>query len=112
MAVNANTASADVFQLLPGMDAALARAIIDTRAGPDHMDGTEDDLPFEQRGDLSAVPGLTPELLNVMSQFLVLQSSIFEVKVEARIGTYVRQYEALLQRRNAQDVTILYFRAL
>lgn len=112
MAVNINTASADVLQLIPGMDATLARAIIDTRAGPDHVDGTEDDLPFEQRGDLAAVPGLTPELLNVMSQFLVLQSSVFQATVEARIGAYVRMYEALLQRRNAQDVTILYFRAL
>jgi general secretion pathway protein K len=112
MAINANTASADVLQLLPGMDATLASAIIATRAGPDHADGTEDDLPFEQRGDLAAVPGLTQELLNMMSQYLVLQSSVFEVTVEARIGTYVRHYEALLQRRNAQDVTILYFRAL
>jgi general secretion pathway protein K len=112
MAVNANTASADVLQLIPGMDAALAAAIVETRSGPDHMDGTEDDLPFEQRGDLAAVPGLTPELLNIMSQFLVLQSSIFQVTVEARIGSYVRHYEALLQRRNAQEVTILYFRPL
>src|SRR5688572_22573769 len=41
MAVNVNTASAEVLQLLPGMDATLAQSIIDTRAGPDHMDGTE-----------------------------------------------------------------------
>lgn len=112
VAVNVNTASADVLQLLPGMDATLARAIIETRAGPDHMDGTEDDLPFEQRGDLGGVPGLTPELLNVMSQYLVIQSSIFQVTVEARIGTYARLYEALVQRRSATEVTILYFRAL
>lgn len=112
LAVNVNTASAEVLQLLPGMDAVLARAIIETRAGPDHQDGTEDDLPFEQRGDLGGVPGLTPELLNVMSQFLVIQSAIFQVTVEARIGAYVRHYEALIQRRSPMDVTILYFRAL
>lgn len=112
MAVNANTAGADVLQLIPGMDDTLAHALIETRAGPDHVDGTEDDLPFEQRGDLGAIPGMTPELLNVMTQFLVLQSSIFEVTVEARIGAYVRHYEALLHRQNAQNVAILYFRAL
>jgi hypothetical protein len=94
------------------MDEVLARAIIETRAGPDHMDGTDDDLPFEQRGDLGGVPGLTPEMLNIMSQYLVIQSSIFQATVEARIGSYVRQYEALLQRRSPMDVTILYFRAL
>jgi hypothetical protein len=94
------------------MDAALAQAIVDTRAGPDHTDGTEDDIPFEQRGDISSVPGMTPELLQVLGPYLVLQSSIFQVIVEARIGDYARRYEALLHRRNAQDVAILYFRWL
>jgi len=108
--VNINTASPEVLQLLPGVDAALAHAIVDTRAGADHTDGTEDDVPFEQRGDIASVPGMTPELLQVLGSFMVLQSSIFQVTVEARIGDYVRRYEALLHRRNAQDVAILYFR--
>jgi type II secretory pathway component PulK len=117
LGVNVNTAPFEVLKLLPGIDATglddtLARAIIDTRAGPDHTDGTEDDLPFEQRGDLGGVPGMPPGLLNMLSPYLVLQSSIFQVTVEARIGNYVRRYEALLHRRNAQDVAILYFRWL
>jgi type II secretory pathway component PulK len=112
MGVNANTASAEVLQMLPGMDSALAQAIVDTRAGPDHMDGTEDDIPFEQRGDILTVPGMTPELAQVLGPYLVLQSAIFQVTVEAKIGTYIRRYEALLHRRNAQDVAMLYFRWL
>ena len=112
MGVNVNTASPEVLQMLPGMDSALAQAIVETRAGPDHTDGTEDDIPFEQRGDILTVPGMTPEISQILGSFLVLQSSIFQVTVEARIGTYVRRYEALLHRRNAQDVAILYFRWL
>jgi type II secretory pathway component PulK len=112
MGVNVNTASPEVLQLLPGMDSALAQAIIQTRAGPDHTDGTEDDLPFEQRGDVATVPGMTPELVTLLGPYLVLQSSIFQVTVEAKIGTYIRRYEALLHRRNVQDVAILYFRWL
>ncbi len=111
-AVNANTASADVLQLLPGMDAALARSIVEARSGPDHTDGTDDDIPFLTSGELINVPGMTPELLSAMGSFLVVNSGIFQVFVDARIGDYVRRYEALLHRRNAQDVTILYFRAL
>ncbi len=110
--VNVNTASKEVLQILPGMDASLAQAIVATRAGPDNTDGTEDDIPFEQRGDLASVPGMTPEIMQVLGPYLVLQSSIFQVMVEARIGEYVRRYEALLHRRNAQDVAILYFRWL
>ena len=112
LAVNVNTASSEVLQLLPGMDATLAQSIVDTRSGPDHADGTEDDIPFLQRGELVNVPGMTPELMQAMSQFLVTQSSVFLIRVEANIGEYVRQYEALVQRRNAMDVTILYFRAI
>ena len=55
---------------------------------------------------------MTPEVLQLLGPYLVLQSSIFQVVVEARIGTYVRRYEAMLHRRNAQDVAILYFRWL
>jgi general secretion pathway protein K len=112
LGVNVNTASKEVLQILPGMDASLAQNIVDTRAGPDHADGTEDDIPFEQRGDISSVPGMTPEVMQLLTPYLVLQSSIFQVIVEARIGSYVRRYEALVHRRSAADVTILYFRWL
>jgi general secretion pathway protein K len=112
MAVNVNTASSEVLQLLPGMDATLAQSIIDTRAGPDHQDATEDDIPYLQRGEIINAPGMTPELMQAMSPFLVTQSSIFLIRVEASLGDYVRRYEALVQRRNAMDVTMLYFRAL
>ena len=112
MAVNVNTASSEVLQLLPGMDATLAQSIIDTRAGPDHMDGTEDDIPFLTRTEIINAPGMTQELMQAMTQFLVTQSGVFQIRVEASIGDYVRRYEALVQRRSAMEVTILYFRAL
>lgn len=112
MGVNVNTASAEVLQLLPGMDEALARSIVDTRAGPDHEDGTYDDIPFLRQGELINVPGMVPEVLQAMQSFLVVNSSIFQVIVEVKIGNFVKHYEALLQRRNAQDITILYFRVL
>ena len=112
MAVNVNTASSEVLQLLPGMDATLAQSIIDTRAGPDHVDATEDDIPFLSRGEIINAPGMTQELLQAMTPFIATQSSVFQIRVEASLGDYVRRYEALVQRRNARDVTILYFRAL
>jgi type II secretory pathway component PulK len=112
LGVNVNTASKEVLQILPGMDASLAQAIVETRTGPDHQDGTEDDIPFEQRGDILSVPGMTPEVSQLLGPYMVLQSSIFQVFIEARIGDYVRRFEALLHRRNTQDVAILYFRWL
>lgn len=112
MGVNVHTASAEVLQILPGMDAELARAIIETRAGPDRVDGNDDDIPFLRQTELINVPGMTPEVMNVVRPYLVLNSSIFQALIEARIGDQVKRYEALLFRRNAQEVTILYFRML
>ena len=111
-AVNVNTASAEVLQLLPGMDATLAQSIIDARAGPDHMDGTEDDIPFLQNGEVINAPGMTQELLQAMRPFMVTQSGTFQIRVEASIGDYVRRYEALVHRRSAREVAILYFRSI
>ena len=55
--ININTASAQVLQLIPGIDPSLAQGIISTRAGLDGMDGTEDDMPFRTPGELINVPG-------------------------------------------------------
>jgi general secretion pathway protein K len=56
--LNINTASAKTLQLLPGMDANTAQRIIEQRAGPDGMDGTEDDVPFHSVMELnSGLPG-------------------------------------------------------
>ena len=102
MGVNVNTAAPEVLQILPGMDATLARAIVDTR----------NEFPFLQQGELINVPGMTPELLQLLRPYLVLNSGLFKVEVEAVIGDQSRRYEALIQRRNALDVNILYFRVL
>jgi general secretion pathway protein K len=60
--LNINTASAKTLQLLPGMDANSAQQIIEQRAGPDGIEGTDDDVPFHSVNELnSGLPaGLPP----------------------------------------------------
>jgi type II secretory pathway component PulK len=56
--LNINTASAKTLQLLPGIDANTAERIVEQRAGPDGIDGTEDDVPFHSVQELnSGLPG-------------------------------------------------------
>ena len=56
--LNINTASAKTLQLLPGIDANTAARIVQMRAGPDGIDGTEDDVPFHSVAELnSGLPG-------------------------------------------------------
>ena len=56
--LNINTASAKTLQLLPGINADTAQRIVEQRAGPDGIDGTEDDAPFHNVLELnSGLPG-------------------------------------------------------
>jgi general secretion pathway protein K len=56
--LNINTASAKTLQLLPGIDANTAQRIVEQRAGPDGIDGTDDDVPFHSIMELnSGLPG-------------------------------------------------------
>src|SRR5208283_4532341 len=46
--INVNSADVNVLQMIPGVDDAIAKQ----RAGPDGVDGTEDDIPFSNPGQL------------------------------------------------------------
>jgi type II secretory pathway component PulK len=109
--ININTASSQVLQLLPGVDENIASHIVLARAGPDGVEGTEDDTPFTSAGGLNraVVPGLIPELTARYMGVCTVQSSTFEVTVETRIGNSHRTFVALLRRNNARDVPVLQF---
>ncbi len=108
--ININTASAQVLQLVPGIDSSLAQAIIGVRAGLDGVDGTEDDRPFRTPGELIQVPGMPPEAIQQAAGLFVTRSLTFEVIVDARIGQSRRQYIGVLRRiPGNRDVQTLLF---
>jgi type II secretory pathway component PulK len=96
--ININTASSQVLQLLPGLDANLAEGIVLMRAGWDGVDGTEDDVPYRSAGELINVPGMVPQFVQQLSGVLKTRSLIYEVFVEVKINNYVRRYSALVRR--------------
>jgi len=100
--ININTADANVLQMIPGVDAAMADTIIKQRAGPDGVDGTEDDIPFQNVNQLAAIPGLNPQQCTV-------RSSTFEVHVTAQLGDYKREYVAILARTSGTAIQVLSF---
>ncbi|MBI3848909.1 MAG: general secretion pathway protein GspK [Verrucomicrobia bacterium] len=106
--LNINTASATALQMIPGIDENTAQGIITTRAGPDGVDGTEDDIPFRSPGELINVPGLNRQIVGQLARYFNVRSSTFEVQVDAEIDQYKRQYIALLRRNNPRDVQVLY----
>lgn len=96
--INVNTASRAVLQLLPGMDENLADAIVRSRAGNDGLDGTEDDTPFLNPGELASVGGMPPQYVAMLSRLCAVKSVTFEIRVKARVDAYERTYVAVVAR--------------
>lgn len=109
--VNVNTAPSEVLQAIPGMDMNFASWIIQRRAGLDGQDGTIDDTPFANVGEIVNAFGSSGTSGNVfvqgLQQYLHVQSSVFEVHVDCQIGEFKREYVAWLYRMNQRDLKIL-----
>jgi type II secretory pathway component PulK len=112
--ININTAGRNVLQMLmmtSGMDqdtaGAAADSIIKLRAGPDGVDGTEDDIPFQNPNQIAAA-AIPPPAVAQIGRFCTTRSSTFRVTVTARLGEISRNYTAILFR-NGRDVEVVSF---
>jgi type II secretory pathway component PulK len=114
--LNVNTASALALQLIPGIDESTAQRIIERRAGPDGIDGTDDDMPFQNIGEINGglpgggagapqpnVPGALPYGVAAqgMGNYIDVRSYVFDVKVDAEINGYRRIFHGIVSRSGA-----------
>jgi type II secretory pathway component PulK len=106
--ININTADTNVLQMIPGLDAATAAAIVLQRAGPDGVEGDEDDVPYRTVSQLSAT-GLSPQFASQLGNLCTVRSLTFEVHVTAQMGDYQREYVAILYRNSGLDIQVLSF---
>ena len=108
--ININTASAEVFQLFPYIDANIAHMIISgspqSRAGPDGADGTYDDQPFRNVQELQRV-GLPPQLVQQMAPYCSVKSLCFEARISVDLRGVRREYVAPLRRNGPKDIQTL-----
>ena len=107
--ININTADANVLQLIPGVDATIAAAVIQQRAGPDGVDGTEDDTPVQNPAGALQSAGLNPANAGPAANLLTTRSSTFEVHVTARTGNATREFTAIILRNSGRDVRVVGF---
>jgi general secretion pathway protein K len=98
--ININTASPEVLQMIPLMDENTAAEIIRLRS----------ETPFRNISQLASA-GMNPQLFQQISQYLSVQSSTFEVQVDAEVAGYHRHFTAIVGRnpRNPRDVPVLTF---
>jgi hypothetical protein len=105
--VNVNTASADVLQLIPGINAIVAEAIVGARAGED--DGTGLTGPYRSVDQVRRVPEVSLEAARMLGQFCDVRSRTFQVQIDAHVGAATRRFMAVLGRSSPRDVQILTF---
>ena len=95
--------------MILGGDATAAENIIKLRAGPDGVDGTEDDTPFVNAATALQSAGANPATAGQAASLLATRSSTFEVHVTAQIGVQKREYVAILFRNSPADIRVLSF---
>ena len=105
--VNINTADANVLSTLPGMDTISVQNIFKYRAGPDGSEGDDDDMPFQNIGQLSAA-GVNPQIIPLISRYLTTFGNTYEVRITARMGDAKREFVAVLFR-NGPNVDVYRF---
>lgn len=108
--LNVNTASVKTLQLIPGIDQATAEHIVEQRAGPDGVDGTDDDVPMQNPGEINGgmpgggiggnIPGAPPPGVAAqgLANYVDVRSYVFQVKVDAEIGDYKRTFYGIVSR--------------
>jgi general secretion pathway protein K len=109
--ININTASAAVLQLIPFVDEHSAAEIIRLRAGQDGVDGTEDDVPFRNPGELVNA-GLSPQAVQQAMRLCDVRSRTFEVQITATIGSSTRRFTAIIVRNNPRDLQLVSFHSV
>lgn len=107
--VNLNTASFTALQMIPFVDENIAAEIIRFRSGLDGVDGTEDDTPFRNAGELINVPGISRQVVGQLQRLCDVRSRTFEVQVDVEVNGYKRQFIAVLGRNSPRDVQVLAF---
>jgi type II secretory pathway component PulK len=108
--INVNTASAEVLQLIPGIDAVMAKAIVDGRQGEDDGSGLLGPYPTVEA--VRRIPEVSPMALNSIRQFCTHESRNFQVEIDAKIDNYSRKFVAIIHRndrRNPRDIQTLTF---
>ena len=105
--ININTASAEVLQVIPGVDSLIAEAIVSGRSGED--DGSGLMGPYRSVSQVSRIPNLPLPMVGQIGQYCDVRSKTFQVDITATMNGYSRHFTAILGRNSPRDVQVLSF---
>ena len=98
-------ASRDVLLSLPGFNDQIADRFLEYRRGPDQIDGTEDDPPFDSLDQVRLALGFTPEQFAQLSGLIGFKDQVVRVVSIGKSGDVTRTVEMII-RKSAQPQMI------
>lgn len=103
--VDLTWASRDVLLSLPGFNEQIADRFLEYRRGPDGIDGTEDDPPFQSLDQVRLALGFTPEQFAQLSGLIGFKDQAVRVISVGKSGSVTRTVEMII-RKTAQPQMI------
>lgn len=91
-------ASRDVLLSLPGMNEPIVDRFLELRRGPDGMDGTADDPPFETLDQVRVALGFSPEQFARLSGLVGFKDKIVRVVSVGKSGDATRTVQMIVRK--------------
>src|SRR6266702_4968706 len=91
-------ASRDVLRALPGMKDDLVDRFLQLRRGPDGIDGTADDAPFNNLTDVQIALGLTAEQFQQIAGLVGFKDQVFRIMSVGKSGEVTRSVQMIVRK--------------
>jgi hypothetical protein len=93
-------ASRDVLLALPGMTPDLVDRFLLVRSGPDGIDGTPDDSPFNSIEDARAALGFTPQQFQQLAGLVTFKDPVVRIVSVGKSNETTRVVQMVIRRAN------------
>jgi Type II secretion system (T2SS), protein K len=97
--IDINSASRDVLLSLPGMTEGLADRFLDLRRGPDHIDGTEDDVTFTL-AEAQIALGFRPDQFTQLQQLITDTSQVVRIISVGKSGNVTKTVRLVVFKKD------------
>jgi type II secretory pathway component PulK len=94
-------ASGDLLMSLPGMSPMAVEQFLKLRAGPDGIDGTEDDPPFETIDEVRVALGFSAEQFSRLVPLVAFRDQVLRVVSVGRSGNVTRAVHMVIRKTGA-----------
>jgi general secretion pathway protein K len=91
-------ASRDVLLSLPGMTEALVDNFLQTRRGPDGIDGTADDTQFKSLEEIRTALNFTPEQFKVLAGLVGFKDPVYRIVSVGKSGETTRTVQMVVRK--------------